>query len=149
MTVQVVDAAGSLSSLVLSYSPSLDAIMAPTISLSSCLLALVAAICGQNAPVAGWSTPPNATTLNGTYAGVYNAEYHQDFFLGVPYAQPPLGELRFANPRSLNASFEGTRNASEYSNECVGYGVSPRFISSHRLSLTRTWIVRSMGIHHQ
>ena len=122
--------------------------MAPPISLTSCLLALVAAICGQPAPVAGWSTPPNATTLNGTYAGVYNVEYHQDFFLGVPYAQPPLGELRFANPRSLNASFEGTRNASEYSAECVGYDVSPRFISSQRLSLTTgTWTVRTMGVH--
>ncbi|KAI0728491.1 carboxyesterase [Fomitopsis betulina] len=65
---------------------------------------------------------PTATTLNGTYAGRYVPEYNQDFFLGIPFAQPPLGDLRFANPQSLNTSFADARNATEYSPECVGYG---------------------------
>ena len=101
--------------------------MAPAISLSSCVLSLAVAIFVRTPLAAAWATPPNATTVNGTYVGAYNAEYNQDFFLGMPYAQPPLGELRFANPRSLNDSFDGVRNATEYSVECVGYGVSPPF----------------------
>lgn len=71
---------------------------------------------------------PTATTLNGTYAGRYVPEYNQDFFLGIPFAQPPLGDLRFANPQSLNTSFADVRNATEYSAECVGYGVSDHSI---------------------
>ncbi|EPS94652.1 hypothetical protein FOMPIDRAFT_50199 [Fomitopsis schrenkii] len=65
---------------------------------------------------------PTATTLNGTYVGRYVPEYNQDFFLGMPFAQPPVGSLRFANPQSLNTSFNGIRDATEYSVECVGYG---------------------------
>lgn len=152
MASWVLDAVGNLSSLALQTRPyppptPVDAVMAPAFSLASYVLALALAFFGRTALVAGWATPPNATTLNGTYVGVYNAEYDQDFFLGVPYAQPPLGELRFANPRSLNASFEGSRNATEYSDECVGYGVSPSIYSTPDLGLTSRWPDRPMGIH--
>ncbi|KAH9932885.1 cholinesterase [Fomitopsis serialis] len=68
------------------------------------------------------ASAPTVETLNGTYVGRYVPDYNQDFFLGVPFAQPPVGPLRFANPRSLNTSFGGTRQATEYSVECVGYG---------------------------
>lgn len=47
---------------------------------------------------------------------------NQDLFLGMPYAQPPLGDLRWQNPVSLNTSWQGTRNATEYSPECIGFG---------------------------
>jgi triacylglycerol lipase len=30
---------------------------------------------------------PIATIKNGSYSGVYNPTYQQDFFLGIPYAQ--------------------------------------------------------------
>lgn len=33
---------------------------------------------------------PLATVRNGTYAGVYNPQYDQDYFLGVPFAQVSL-----------------------------------------------------------
>jgi len=52
---------------------------------------------------------------------VYNPEYNQDFFLGVPYAQPPLGDLRFRIPQSINATFDGgVYSATKFSDECVG-----------------------------
>lgn len=68
--------------------------------------------------------PPVAKVLNGTYTGVYKPAYQQDFFLGIPFAQPPIGELRFRNPRSLNSSWSGNRAADAYSSACIGYGVS-------------------------
>ena len=43
-------------------------------------------------------------------------------FLGIPYAQPPLGPLRLTIPQSLNSSFSGTKSATAYFPECVGYG---------------------------
>ncbi|KIV99395.1 uncharacterized protein PV09_08938 [Verruconis gallopava] len=67
------------------------------------------------------SSAPTAQTKNGTYQGVYSPEYDQDFFLGMPYVQPPVGDLRFRNPVPLNDSWTGTRQATEYSGECYGY----------------------------
>lgn len=67
---------------------------------------------------------PTAKVLNGTYVGTRSASYDQDFFLGMPYAQQPVGNLRFTVPQSLNESWSGTHDAKEYSDICVGYGVS-------------------------
>jgi hypothetical protein len=67
---------------------------------------------------------PTATTLNGTWSGYHNSFYNEDYFLGIPYAQPPTGNLRYAAPQSLNASWTGVKNATQYGYECVGYGVS-------------------------
>ena len=67
---------------------------------------------------------PLVTVTNGTYVGKYVAEWQQDQFLGIPYAIPPLGSLRFARPLSLNATFSGTRNAMEYGFSCYQYGTN-------------------------
>ncbi|ORY56582.1 cholinesterase [Pseudomassariella vexata] len=68
------------------------------------------------------SAGPVANVLNGSYTGVYSSEYGQDWFLGMPYAQQPLGDRRFRNPQSLNEAWTKARNATEYSPACVGYG---------------------------
>ncbi|KAI1636243.1 Alpha/Beta hydrolase protein [Biscogniauxia mediterranea] len=68
------------------------------------------------------SAVPTATLSQGTYYGVRNSYYAQDFFLGIPYAQPPTGSLRFAAPQPLTTSFSGRRNATEYGPMCIGYG---------------------------
>lgn len=67
---------------------------------------------------------PTAAVKNGTLVGEYNSFYDQEFFLGIPYAQPPVGDLRYRVPVPLNSSWDGTKTATEYSPECVGYGVS-------------------------
>jgi triacylglycerol lipase len=58
---------------------------------------------------------PTVGVLNGTYYGVHSRHYDQDFFLGVPYAQQPVGNLRLQVPHSLNTSWTEPRNATEYS----------------------------------
>lgn len=40
----------------------------------------------------------------------------------MPYAQPPVGNLRFQLPQSLTTTWNETRNATQYSPECYGYG---------------------------
>ncbi|KAF1851638.1 carboxylesterase family protein-like protein [Cucurbitaria berberidis CBS 394.84] len=68
------------------------------------------------------SSAPTVEVKNGSYYGVHSAEYNQDFFLGIPYAQPPVGSLRFRNPVSLNESWNDAKAATQYSSECYGYG---------------------------
>lgn len=82
-------------------------------------LALIAAVS------AGEDAAPTARVRNGTYTGRYNAEYNQDFFLGMPYAQPPVGHLRLRNPASLNTSWNGIANATTFSPACYNFGLAP------------------------
>ncbi|KAM0281666.1 hypothetical protein ACHAQH_003397 [Verticillium albo-atrum] len=65
---------------------------------------------------------PTAHTAQGAYVGVHNDAFDQDYFLGVPFAQPPVGSLRFASPKPLKETFRGVRNATEYGWMCIGYG---------------------------
>jgi acetylcholinesterase len=82
---------------------------------------------------------PTAQVKNGTYVGSHNPTYNQDFFLGVPFAQPPLQDLRFRNPVPLNDTWSGTRPATNYAFECIGYGVGSQTVheleSFHSLSM--------------
>lgn len=68
---------------------------------------------------------PAATVLNGSYAGVYLSSFRQDLFLGMPYAQPPLDELRLADPKPLNAVWTGFKIATQYSPACLNFGSDP------------------------
>lgn len=94
---------------------------------------------------------PSVTVKNGTIAGIHQPNYNQDFFLGksssssrattiryavtkcplcatgIPFAQPPLEQLRFRNPQSINASYDGVFQATEYAPMCYGYGVCSLF----------------------
>ncbi|KAH1289350.1 hypothetical protein KXW98_007752 [Aspergillus fumigatus] len=65
---------------------------------------------------------PLVHTLNGSYEGIHLDALKQDIFLGMPYAAPPLGPLRFRHPQPLTESWDGVRNASTYGPQCPGYG---------------------------
>lgn len=68
--------------------------------------------------------PPKVTIKNGTIEGVHKSNYKQDYFLGIPFAQPPVDNLRFRNPQSIESTFNGTLQTTDYAPECFGYGVS-------------------------
>ncbi|TGO78207.1 hypothetical protein BELL_0075g00250 [Botrytis elliptica] len=93
------------------------------------------------------TSSPTVSVLNGTYYGTYLPTYDEDIFLGIPFAQPPVGALRFNPPQSLNTTWDTPRNAMEYSPECIGYSsdnwVLGNIISEDCLTLN---VVRPSGI---
>ncbi|KAK2013591.1 carboxylesterase [Colletotrichum eremochloae] len=80
------------------------------------LLATAAACLGVAA-----AREPTVQVLNGTYQGRHLSEWDQDAFLGVPFAQPPIGQLRYRWPQSLNSSFDGVRDATEQGYSCMQF----------------------------
>lgn len=93
------------------------------------------------------SNTPTVTLKNGSYYGLYSPDYNQDFFLGIPFAQPPLGDLRLRQPQSINTTWTETRNATSYQPECIGYGsdqwVLGNIVSEDCLSIN---VIRPAGI---
>lgn len=96
--------------------------------LLSALPLLSAAFAAPTGSASASNGAPTAAVKNGTIAGMHSDAYNQDMFLGIPYAQPPVDELRFRNPQSLNTTLNSTYQATSYSPSCVGYGVCALFI---------------------
>ncbi|KAM0346224.1 hypothetical protein ACHAPU_005649 [Fusarium lateritium] len=78
------------------------------------------------------STPgvPTAKLALGTYKGKHNKEFDHDLFLGIPYAQPPVGSLRFSPPKALNQAWNDSRDATEFGWMCIGYGADTQNLGS-------------------
>ncbi|KAK7038432.1 carboxylic ester hydrolase [Favolaschia claudopus] len=60
---------------------------------------------------------PVVRIQNGTVCGVDLPQFNQSLFLGIPYAQPPVGDLRLRPPRSISKSF-GELDATSYGPHC-------------------------------
>ncbi|KAK6070323.1 Lipase 1-like protein 4 [Seiridium cupressi] len=71
-------------------------------------------------PIVHCALSPIVKTRNGTYLGIELPNFDQEAFLGVPYAQPPVGQLRLRPPQSLNSSFSGEKPAVQYGYTCPG-----------------------------
>ncbi|MEM9254098.1 MAG: carboxylesterase family protein [Pseudomonadota bacterium] len=81
------------------------------------LLAVCVVLCTGLYPLAGTaSASVLVSTRDGDLLGSLDGGVAS--FRGIPYAQPPLGELRWAPPREAEA-WRGTRDALEFSAECV------------------------------
>ena len=64
---------------------------------------------------------PVVTLKNGTYIGIYDSEFNQDIFLGMPFAKPPTGQRRLRIPESLDATWSEIRPAMAFGNSCPQY----------------------------
>ncbi|KAI0805435.1 alpha/beta-hydrolase [Xylaria sp. FL0064] len=84
-----------------------------------CLFLTVSSWAAAATPGSHETPIPSVTVKNGTINGLHLAEYwDQDVFLGIPYAQPPLGPLRFKWPQPLNETYETPLDVSSYGYSC-------------------------------
>ncbi|BCS17296.1 uncharacterized protein APUU_10124A [Aspergillus puulaauensis] len=116
--------------------------------LNSFLGLSVLAVLGAAVPSPRAVLPPTADVLNGTYVGVRNNNYNQDFFLGIPFAQQPVGNLRFALPTPLNETWDEERDAKAYSDICVGYGSDSIWYPQSEACLTLN-IIRDSSVDEE
>ncbi|KAM6485690.1 alpha/beta-hydrolase [Trichoderma sp. SZMC 28011] len=89
----------------------------------SCLLAALLPVVGAASINCPPSNTPAVKVKNGTVVGKYNAHYQQDLFLGIPYAKPPIQDLRFTRPQHLTEKWTGPKQATEYGPYCYGFNV--------------------------
>jgi para-nitrobenzyl esterase len=90
--------------------------VARTLSILASLTSVLASLAGIAAPARAAVGAPVVRTENGALRGVQSAGV--DSFLGVPYAAPPVDDLRWRPPRPA-ASWRGVRDAVAYGNRCA------------------------------
>jgi para-nitrobenzyl esterase len=71
------------------------------------ILCVMSQISAQTLP------PPKVEVKNGMLEGLHNDSLNVNVFLGVPFAEPPVGDLRWKKPQP-HASWEGIRPAKEF-----------------------------------
>ncbi|WID98146.1 carboxylesterase family protein [Bosea vestrisii] len=80
---------------------------------------LMAAACGLSLGLSAAQAAPTISVDGGMLEGVAKGGVEQ--FLGVPFAAPPVGELRWAKPAPVK-SWPGTRPATAFASKCVQNG---------------------------
>lgn len=78
------------------------------------------------------SGAPIVSLENGSYYGVHNSVHNQDFFLGIPFAQPPLQDLRFHNPVSLNNTWSNALPATNYAYVSTAFGGCTAMVAENK-----------------
>ena len=86
-------------------------------SAAACTTVPTSAGAGLNGPV---------MTENGLVRGTQGAVEGVKVYKGIPFAAPPVGDLRWAMPRPA-ASWEGVRDATQWGNSCIQNPAPQRF----------------------
>jgi carboxylesterase type B len=70
------------------------------------------------------SDGPTVRVANGTLQGRRCASTQVNAFLSIPYAQSPIGSLRFASPRAFDLAYNGMRDASTPAPACPQFSAA-------------------------
>ena len=65
----------------------------------------------------------SVVTSSGTVQGGQCINSNANYFVGIPFAQPPIGDLRFEAPQPYNATYpSGTLLATSPPPACIQFG---------------------------
>ncbi len=87
-------------------------------------LSFLLTACGGTEDAPAPAPAPTANTQSGTVEGALHSSGSMKQFLGIPYAAPPVGSLRWAAPVPP-ATWSGTRAATSYGRHCPQKDTSP------------------------
>jgi para-nitrobenzyl esterase len=76
----------------------------------------------SGALAAGGDTPPRATTADGVVEGTTDATTGVRAFRGIPFAAPPVGDLRWKPPQP-SKRWSGVRQAAQFGPRCMQHNV--------------------------
>lgn len=72
--------------------------------------------------LAAAQSAPTVTVVNGTIQGGTCTSTSVNYFLSIPYAEPPVGDLRFAAPQPYNSTYTGVLQATKAAPYCIQFG---------------------------
>ncbi|KAL5631437.1 hypothetical protein ACGC1H_007084 [Rhizoctonia solani] len=101
---------------------------------------VLAATCAFLTATCQFHSPrPRVRIAETTHVGYYDRAHRQTKYLGIPYAQPPLGHLRFHPPRAHNNNLSHTIIADTFGPACPQSTPVPYPVSESCLTLN-IWI---------
>jgi cholinesterase len=83
------------------------------------LIWLVGTACAKPQTATAWKIGQIVETASGSVEG-HPSTLHPEVseYLGIPYAKPPIGDLRFAAPRKFEPKGTNTIKAAQYGPDC-------------------------------
>jgi len=103
------------------------------------ILQFVAVLLGLGLALTDAASPATEVEIaNGTIRGGRCASAPVNYFLSIPYAVPPIGDLRFTSPQPYNQTFAGVRDATTPAPSCPQLGI---FFVAYHAGQSEDWYV--------
>lgn len=103
------------------------------------ILKALAVLLGAGLFLADATSPaPEVEIANGTIRGGRCESASVNYFLSIPYAVPPVGDLRFTPPQPYNQTFAGVRDATTPAPSCPQLGA---FFVAYQAGQSENWYV--------